>query len=220
MDGRTTGGAAAPGIPAAAAGEMIARFLASPEMQARRAAREQERSLRRAAAIAEYGSEEVVWRPCRAEAALEAACRPLIVLKPILGDDLVTLMGWDGGRYRLMPPEVRGVVSAACPVPATVREAWREHGHWEKRREDRRAFFEDFDDDAWVKARVALLEHLLDGLPAGSLNDVRARMDWVEHLNGIGFARGNPEDGELLATLRADIERMGALIRGFAAERG
>lgn len=220
MDGGGTSGPVATGIPAAAAGAMIAHFLASPEMQARRAARERERSLRREAAIAEYGSEDAVWRPCPAEAALEVACRPLIMLKPILGGDHVTLMGWDGGRFRRMAPEVREAVAEASPVPASVREAWREFGHWEKRREDRRAFFEDFEEDAWVKARVALLEHLLDGLPAGSLNDVRARLDWMQHLHAIGVARGEPEDGELLATLRADVERMGALIRGLAAERG
>ncbi len=219
-DGQTTSGPAPPSIPVAAAGEMIAQFLASPEIQARRAARDQERSLRRDAAIAEYGSEEAVWRPCQAEASLEAACRPLIVLKPTWGSDHVTLMGWDGGRFRRMPPEVREAVAEASPVPDSVREAWRELGHWEKRREDRRAFFEDFEEDAWVKARIALLEHLLDSLPAASLNDVRARLDWMQHLNAIGVARGGPEDGDLLATLRADVERMGDLIRGLAAERG
>lgn len=213
-------GPGVPGIPAAAAGDMIAQFLNSPEARARRATREQARAVRRDAALLEYGSEDAVWRPSAAESALEAACRPLIVRKPIRGGEIVTLMGWDGGRFRHMPAEVCEAVAAACPVPTSVREAWREHGQFEKRREDRRAFFEDYDEDAWVKARVAFLEHLLDSLPAGSLNDVRARMDWMRHLNEIELNRGNPEDAELLATLNADIERMGALIRAMAAERG
>lgn len=213
-------GPGVPGIPAAAAADMIAQFLNSPEARARRAAREQARAVRRDAALVEYGSETAVWHPSAAEKALEAACRPLIERKPIRGGDLVTLMGWDGGRFRRMPAEVREAVAGACPVPISVREAWKEHAQFEKRREDRRAFFEDYDDDAWVKARIAFLEHLLDSLPAGSLNDVRARMAWMRHLNEIELNRGNPEDAELLATLHADIERMGALIRGMAAEHG
>ena len=59
-----------------------------------------------------------------------------------------------------------------------------------------------------------ILERLLDTAPGASLNDLRARMSWLEHLD----RRDAREHGTRFATLRADIERMGQRIREQGAE--
>lgn len=199
-------------------GAEFAAFLDRPEMRAARAERQRVRSELRDRALAEYGSEEAVWEPCGREKALEAACAGLIVLKPIRGGDIVTLAGWNGGPYDRLPPDVREAVAAASPVPASPRAAWAELSHWRKRRDERRAFFEDHEDAVWIQAREALIEHLLDTLPAGSLNDLRARLDWMDYRNEIDCPRGAEREGVLLARLRADIERMGHAIRVVRGE--
>ena len=196
--------------------DMAAEFAAmldTPEMRVARAERQRVRAARREQALAEHGSEEAVWAPCERERALEEACRPLILPKPILGGDLVTLEGWSGGSYDRMSPDVRTAVATAWPAPASPREAWAELSYWRSRCDERRAFFEDHEDVVWIQAREALLEHLLDTLPAGSLNDVRARLDWTRYLNDLEWPRGSERDGVLLDRLRADVERMGEMIR-------
>lgn len=184
----------------------------SPEFRAQKAERERRKADRRAVALKEYGSEEAVWEPCEREAALERACRPVIVRKPIIGGEMDTLQSWDGGYFDRMPAEVRAAVAGAYPLPATVREAWAELQFWEKLYDDRDAFG-DHDHRVWVRARTAHVEHLLDTLPAKSVKDLLARIDWMEHLNDRGFNRDVHEDAALLATLRGDVERMAQRIR-------
>lgn len=198
-------------------GAEFAAMLNTPEMVAARSERARIRNELRARALAEYGSEEAVWAPCDREKALEAVCSGLIVLKPIRGGDLVTLEGWNGGSYDRLPPEVQAAVAAAWTVPGSPRAAWAELTHWRKRRDERRAFFEDHEDVVWLQAREALIEHLLDTLPAVSLNDVRARLDWMDYRNDLDCSRGPEREGVLLARLRADIERMADAIRDVRA---
>ncbi len=197
----------------------FAAMLDTPDMRAARAERQRVRAALRERALARYGSEEAVWDPCEREQALEAACRPLILLQPIMGGDLTTLEGWNGGSYDRVPAAVRSAVEAAWAVPASPREAWAELSYWRGRCDERRAFFEDHEDVVWIQAREAMLEHLLDTLPSGSLNDVRARLDWMQHLNEMDFHRGSQRDGVLLARLRADVERMADLIRTGSGSR-
>lgn len=199
-------------------GAEFAAMLDTPEMRAARAERQRVRSELRDRALAEYGDEEAVWKPCEREKALEAACDGLIVLKPIRGGDIVTLEGWTGGSYDRLTPDAREAVASAWPVPTSPRTAWIELSHWRKRRDERRAFFEDYDDVVWVQAREALIEHLLDTLPAGSLNDLRARLDWMDYRNEIDCPRGVERERVLLARLRADIERMGEAIRAVRSD--
>lgn len=151
------------------------------------------------------------------ERALEAACRPLIVRKPIIGGDMDTLLGWDfigGGDFR---PEVREAVSAAYDLPIRPREAWEEWQGWDRLYRDREAFFRDYGFPVWVEARRHVVEELLNEAPAKSMNDLRARLSWIDYLKSIDVLGQRPRDDALLATLRADIERMGARIRDEAA---
>lgn len=183
-----------------------------PEFCAQRAEQDRRKADRRAAALKEYGSEDAVWQPCEWEQALEAACRPVVVRKPIINGESDTLQGWDGGYFERMPAEVRAAVASAYPLPVTVREAWAELQFWDKLYDDRNAFG-DHDHRVWVRARTAYVEHLLDTLPAKSINDLLGRVDWMGYLNDRGYSRDVHEDAALLATLRADIERMGQRIR-------
>ena len=189
----------------------------TPEFRAHQAERAARYAERRKAAVAEYGSEEAVWKPCEREVALEAACQPIITRRPIINGEMDTLQGWDGGRWERLPPECQQIVANAFSAPASVREAWAEFQFWEKLADDRIAFFPDHDHDVRVRARKTFIEHVLDTMPARSMNDLRCRLSWMQEINDREWNRGNPEDGMLLATLRADIERMGARIWDEAA---
>lgn len=185
----------------------------SPEAHAARAERNQRHAERRTVALAEYGSEDAVWAETEQQIALEKACRPVVVRKPIINGEMDTLMGWTGGRIRDMPPEVREVVSHAYPLPATVHEAWAELAAWEKLADDRCAFFPGYELGVRVRARTAILEHLLDTLPAHGMRDLRARLNWMQHVLDLGFSRDIREDQACLDALRGDIERMGQRLR-------
>lgn len=183
----------------------------SPEFRAKRAEREAKRAARRAEALAEYGSEEAVWEPCEMERALREACRPIIIRRPIIGGEMDTLQGWDGGPN--LPPDARAAVAGGYPLPDTVHGAWAEYRYWEKRYADHEAFCPDIDPPLVVRARQRLLEGLLDTMPARSLRDTRARLDWMQHVLDLGFSRDVLDDQACLTALRGDIERMAALIR-------
>ncbi|HMO31240.1 MAG TPA: hypothetical protein PKD06_18165, partial [Enterovirga sp.] len=60
----------------------------------------------------------------------------------------------------------------------------------------------------FVRARIALLEVALDKLPAGSLDDVMARLDWMGIVYESDIYRDASEDAAWLATLRADVARL------------
>ncbi|ABY30274.1 winged helix-turn-helix domain-containing protein [Methylorubrum extorquens] len=203
----------APKAPPAVPRNIFEDLFNTPEFRAQRAERQREYAERRIAALAEYGSEDAVWEPSDREHALEAACRPVIVRKPIINGEMDTLQGWEGGRWGQLPPAAQAAVSSAYAPPASVHEAWAEFRFWEKLADDRVAFFEHHDHDARVRGRISFVEHLLDTMPARSMGDLRARLDWMQHLHDRRWSRGDPEDGELLATLRADIERMGPRLR-------
>ncbi|POR40221.1 hypothetical protein [Methylobacterium sp. V23] len=189
----------------------------TPEFRAQQAERQRRDAERRVAALAEYGSEDAVFAETEHERALEAACRPLIVRKPIIGGDMDTLLGWDfigGGDFR---PEVREAVAAAYDLPVRPREAWEEWQGWDRIYRDREAFFRDYGFPVWVEARRHVVEELLNEAPARSMNDLRARLSWIDYLKSIDLLGHRPRDDALLATLRADIERMGTRIRDQAA---
>lgn len=200
----------APATPPAAPRNIFEDLFNTPEFRAQRAERQRKYAERRTAVLAEYGSEDAVWEPSDREQALEAACRPVIVRKPIINGEMDTLQGWDGGRWGQLPPAAQAAVSGAYAPPASVREAWAEFRFWEKLADDRVAFFEHHDHDVRVRGRISFVEHLLDTMLARSMGDLRARLDWMRHLHDRGWNRGDPEDGELLSTLSADIERIGA----------
>jgi len=205
--------------PAATPRNPFEALFNTPEFRAQQAERQRRDAERRAAALAEYGSEDAVFAETEHERALEAACRPLIVRKPIIGGDMDTLLGWDfvgGGDFR---PEVREAVATAYDLPARPREAWEEWQGWDRLYRNREAFFRDYDFPVWVQARRHVVEELLNEAPAQSMNDLRARLSWIDYLRSIDILGQRTRDDALFATLRADIERMGARIRDEAAPR-
>lgn len=194
-------------------GSFFEELFNSPEFRAQHAERERERAERRAVAIAEYGSEEAVWAKTEWESALERACRPVVTRKPIIGGEMDTLMGWDGGCIDKLPPPARAAVLEAYPLPATVNGAWAELSAWEKLADDRCAFCPDYTPDVQTMARTRILEHLLDTLPARGMRDLRARLAWMQRLLDLGFHRGIRDDQQCLNALRDDIERMGRRLK-------
>lgn len=190
----------------------------SPAFQAQQAARQARRAAVRQTALAALGSEEAVWALTERERVLKAACAPLVTKKAIIGGEMDTLQGWSShGRYSSMTKAVQSAISGAIPVE-TLRAAWSEYQDWENLYTMREAFCDLLDGhQVWGSARVAYLEHLLDTLPAHSMGDLRARLDWMDYLNDRESHRGNPEDGALLAQLRDDIERMGARLKDAEA---
>lgn len=198
--------------PAAQPINIFEELFNSPAFKAQAAAREVQRAQERADALARYGSAEAVWAETENERLLKVACAPFVIERPILGGMLPTLEHWSGGRYTEMSKAVQAAVVAAYPAE-TVRATWIEFQAWSALYTDRAAFDRDYEHALPVRARVAALEHRLDTLPARSMNDLRARLDWMDFLNVSAWNRGNPEDALLLGQLRADCERLGDTLR-------
>ncbi|SEP10043.1 hypothetical protein SAMN02799625_04677 [Methylobacterium sp. UNC300MFChir4.1] len=174
-------------------------FFDTPYLREQLAERERERVARWREVLDEYGTEEAVFEPGPIESALdEAAAR--------FGPD----PGWDAYPLSEVPAPIVATVEAAWPMPTTVREAWIEFAFWDKLSHDREACGTACGDQSPPsQIRCRLLERVLDEAPALSMNDLRARVSWFEHLD----SRDAREHGGRLATLRADIERMGQRIR-------
>ncbi|MFB0488391.1 hypothetical protein ABIE45_000977 [Methylobacterium sp. OAE515] len=116
-----------PKIPAQAMAESFNAFFNTPEMRAERAERETRRRIEAATIVQRYGSEDAVFADTPIEAALRAACEPLLGL----GETWETgysLAGWGslGSRHQ-MPASLRDAVSRAWPMPETVATAWIEY---------------------------------------------------------------------------------------------
>jgi hypothetical protein len=179
-------------------------FFDTPYFREQMAERERERAVRWREVLDEYGTEEAVFEPGPIERALdEAAGR--------VGPD----PGWDTFPLREVPPEIVAAVEAAWPMPGTVRAAWEEFAFWDKLSHDREARGTACGDRSpAVQIWCRILERMLDEAPALSLKDLRARVSWLDFLDG----QDAREHGTRLATLRADIERMGQRIREQDAE--
>lgn len=201
-----------PRTGAQAAADAFNEFFNSPEMRAQRAEREQERAKRRAAILAAYGSENAVFADTEREAALRAACAPLLVRdKRPEWEGSYNLGGWaDHGGPDTMPAAVREAVMNGWPKPETVAAAWVEYTAAEAIEDARYAFDGNYTPHRWVEARHYVLEDMLDTHPAYSLNDLRARMSWLEFLSRKEVQWTHKNDLLRFATLRTDIERIGA----------
>lgn len=204
-----------PRTAAQAATDAFNEFFNSPEMRAQRAEREQERARRRATVLAEYGSEDAVFADTEREAALRAACAPLLVWdKRPEWEGSYSLGGWaDHGGPDTMPAAVREAVMNGWPIPETVAVAWVEYTAAEAIGDARYAFDESYTPHRWVEARHYVLEDMLDTHPAYSLDDLRARMSWLEALSRKEAQWTHKNDLLRFATLRADIERLGVRLR-------
>lgn len=205
----------APKSAARAAADAFNEFFNSPEMLARNAERHREREARRAEILKRYGSRKAVYAETEREAALRVACKPITVWKRRGDPASCILDGWDSLAFgEKAPPRVREVVAGGWPLPRTVKEAWDEYRFSEERESERQTLhdYEHFP-APWVEVRRHILEDLLDTLPAAGIGDMLTRQSWLEHLNERGFTRDVNRDAVLLATLRADIERMGKRLR-------
>ena len=192
--------------------DSFAEYMGRPEIVAAHAERERERTERAAAAVVEHGSEAAVFADTPIEAALRAACEQLLGPGQTW-DGIYELAGWSWiqGRDR-MPDALRAAAAGAWPMPETVAAAWAEHQARNRREDDRYALFPDWMPHAFTEARRGLIEEVLDTCPARSLTDLRARLSWLDELNEIDATRQS-EQRVRLATLRADIERMGRRLR-------
>ena len=173
----------------------------------RRAQREAERLARCQELLARYGSEEAVFAPTAMEECLRVALDPLRE-----GRD--GLKGWITGEPT---PAIWEALRKAAPLPDTLQGIWAEHAAWERLADDRTAFEPDHSLPCHIRARQAALEWHMDRTPAPTVAGMRARLDWLAHLNDRAFQRDIREDEALIATLRADFEAMAA---GMPAPQG
>ncbi|WP_156376070.1 hypothetical protein [Methylobacterium sp. Leaf117] len=189
----------------------------TPEFRAERAEWEAKRQTKAATLVEEYGSEDAVFADTPMEAALRAACE--LLLGP--GQTWQTIHEIDGwGQLHgpdTMPASVRKAVSEAWPLPTTMAAAWAEYEASEKLIGDRYTIDRYCDPWVFVNARCYVVEELCNTLPARSLNDIRARLSWIEFW-ASNEVRQDPNEYRInLATLRADIERMSARLKEEAA---
>lgn len=174
-----------------------------PGWKAAKAARLSERERRRLARCrqlrAEFGSKEPVFAETEPERRLRLALEPL----EADWDGLESYGDWIPGKPT---PAMWETIARACPLPPAVPGVWAELGAWEALVEGRIAFVPDYDAPPCIRARQAALEHLMDTLPAPTVEGLRARLAWLAHLNARETARDGKADAALIATLCADFE--------------
>ncbi len=174
-----------------------------PGWKAAKAARLSERERRRLARcrelLAEFGGEEAVFAETEPERRLRLA------LEPLEADwhGLESYGDWISGEPT---PAMWEAIGRACPLPACISAVWAELGAWEALVDARIAFVPDYDAPPCIRARQAALEHLMDTLPAPSVEGLRARLAWLAHLNAREMTRDGKTDAALIATLCADFE--------------
>lgn len=202
-----------PSSQAQATADAFNEFFNRPEFVAERNEREARRRVEAAAIIERYGSEDALFEDTLLEAALRAACEPLLGV----GEDWdgsYSLDGWGSfGTRRTMPASVREAVSRAWPLPATVAEAWTEYEAADRLMGERCTVEYTYEPHTYVEARRYVVEEICNTLPARSLNDLRARGAWLAFQADAEVSQRPDEHCTLIATLRADIERMGARLR-------
>lgn len=160
-----------------------------------------------------YGSDQNLFTDTPVEAVLRAASVQL----PADGQQwLAALDGF--GSTTTMPDCIRVAIDRASRLPRSVAIAWAEYATVDRLSRDRGTVDLFHEQLPLACARQALVEQLLNTLPARSLNDVRARLDWLDHWVGTEYAQEPADHRAVLSTLRADIERMATRIpRGPAA---
>ena len=195
--------------PAQAAAESFAEFMNRPEFVAERNEREARRRAEAAEIVARYGSEDAVFEDTPEEAAMRAACAPL--LGP--GETWSTIYRLDGwgslATRSTMPASVRETIARAWPLPATVAAAWAEFEAADRLMGERCTVEYAYEPHLYVQARWYVLEEILNTLAARSLGDLRARGAWLAFQANAEVSQRPEEHRALVATLRADIERTG-----------
>lgn len=199
--------------PAQAFADSFAEFMNRPEFVAERREREARRRVEAAAIIDRYGSEDALFEDTPLEAALRAACEPLLDAGEGW-DGFYSLDGWgDLGSRSKMPTSVRDAVTHGWPLPVSVVEAWAEAEEADRLMGERCTVNDGYEPHLYVVARRYVIEELCNTLPARSLNDLRARGAWLAFQADAEVSQDIEEHRTLIATLRADIERMGQRLR-------
>lgn len=165
----------------------------------RRAAKEAARLARCKELLAEFGSEDAVFAPTDAEAAVREALAHL-------EDEGNTLWGYRDFKYCDGPtPDMWTAMRSAGVVPGTVPEAWAAYQAHEARSDARCAFCWDYTPWQWEEAWRSALEWLLDNLRTPTAEGIAARLDWLEFLANRDMARGIDADRNLIASLKSDF---------------
>ncbi|MCJ2094072.1 hypothetical protein MKK67_16455 [Methylobacterium sp. J-072] len=184
-----------------------------PEFQAEMAERERARIIKADAIIARYGSADAVSADTPMEAALRAVCEPRVGL----GETWNTIYrfdDWSSPDPRAdMPARVREAVTRAWPMPETVAAAWAELQCTDRLIGERYTLDRYCDPHLFSEARQRRVEEILDTAPALSLNDLRAGGAWLDFWASGDVSQSDAEHRTVVATLRADIERMGQRLR-------
>ncbi|MCJ2143328.1 hypothetical protein [Methylobacterium sp. E-066] len=98
-------------------------------------------------------------------------------------------------------------------MPETVAAAWAELQCTDRLIGERYTLDRYCDPHLFSEARQRLVEEILNTAPARSLNDLRARGAWLDFWANGDVSQSDAEHRTVVATLRADIERMGPRLR-------
>lgn len=165
----------------------------------RRAAKEAARLARCKELLAEFGSEDAVFAPTDAEAAVREALAHL-------EDGGNTLWGYRDFKYCDGPtPDMWTAMRSAGVVPGTVAEAWAAYQAHEARSDARCAFCWDYTPWQWEEAWRSALEWLLDNLPSPTVEGITARLAWLKHRANQDMAPDPKRERMLVAALQADF---------------
>lgn len=179
-------------------------------MAAEKEQRERERRARCRELLKEYGSEEAVFAETDIERRLRERLEPLADRKNYWESAETYINGYAGWTRREPTPPLLAALREAHPFPDTIEAVWQELQHWRALAEARIAFFPDYDMPVWVRAREAGLHSMMDTKPAPTIEGIRTRLAWLEHVNNLGYSRDVHEDAKLIAALTADFESVAA----------
>ena len=199
--------------PARAMANSFAEFMSRPEFVAERNEREARRRIEVAAILERHGSEGAVFADTPMEEALRVSCEPLLGPYETWEMDY-HLHGWGslGSRHQ-MPATVRDAVCQAWPMPETVAATWAEYEATDRLTRERYTVDGYYEPHLFTEARQQLVAEILNTLPARSLHDMRARGAWLGHWADGEAEQSRDDHRAAVATLRADIERMGQRLR-------
>lgn len=194
-----------------------------------RAARNSRDDQRRGEVLAQYGSEEALFRRTELEVALDAAIAPIATWDfwtDHEGADHRFAETLDGKKPKIgfwhlddITPSIHEAVTTGYPFPSDLEAALQEVKSWDRLRWDRGLFCGgEWNHYAEVECRIALLEAELNaGRPAASWDDVKARFNWKRYEFERQWLDPTERDDPFLDRLEADFATLRALYDRQAA---
>lgn len=177
-----------------------------------RAEREAARMARCVDHLRRFGSRGAVFAETPDERRLRETLAPLADHRAFMDSEetyVAGYCGWTGGEQ---PPELVEALGRALPFPETIGAVRAELATWDALDAARMDLEPLGEELVWIRARCHALERLMDTIPAPTVAGFRARLAWLEELNGHGFTRPVERDTALIATLRADFD---AIVEGL-----